>query len=58
MTMKSMNKLRVLNLSGSVISLIYSLTIGAWPTVVLNLCLALINLFHLIRERITRKTAA
>lgn len=51
MTMKSMNKLRVFNIIGSVISVIYSLLIVAWPTVILNLCLASINTYHLIRSR-------
>ena len=51
MTMKSMSKLRVLNLSGSIISVIYSLIIVAWPTVVLNVCLAAINVYHLIKDR-------
>ena len=58
MTMKSMNKLRVLNLSGSIISIIYSLIIVAWPTVVLNLCLAMINIFHLIKEHRAKKAIA
>ena len=51
MTMKSMNKLRVLNISGSIISVIYSVIIGAWPTVILNVCLATINTYHLIKSR-------
>ena len=49
MTMKSINKLRMLNISGSVISVIYSLLISAWPTVILNVCLASINTYHLIK---------
>lgn len=56
MTMKSINKLRIFNLVGSIISIIYSLIIVAWPTVVLNVCLAAINIFHLINSR--RKTTA
>jgi hypothetical protein len=57
MTMKSINKLRIFNLVGSIISIIYSLIIVAWPTVVLNVCLATINIFHLINSR-RRTTAA
>jgi hypothetical protein len=57
MTMKSINKLRIFNLVGSIISIIYSLIIVAWPTVVLNVCLATINIFHLINSK-RRKTAA
>ena len=49
--MKSMNKLRILNISGSIISVIYSVIIGAWPTVILNVCLATINTYHLIKSR-------
>ena len=51
MTMKSMNKLRILNISGSIISVIYSVIIGVWPTVILNVCLATINTYHLIKSR-------
>ena len=54
MTMESMNKLRILNLSGSIISVIYSLIIVAWPTVVLNVCLAAINVYHLIKDRVAK----
>jgi hypothetical protein len=57
MTMKSINKLRIFNLVGSIISIIYSLIIVAWPTVVLNVCLATINIFHLINSK-RRTTAA
>ena len=52
MTMKSMNKLRLPNISGSIISVIYSVIIGAWPTVILNVCLATINTYHLIKSHI------
>jgi hypothetical protein len=57
MTMKSINKLRIFNLVGSIISISYSLIIVAWPTVVLNVCLATINIFHLINSK-RRTTAA
>ncbi len=57
MTMKSINKLRVFNLAGSIISVIYSLIIVAWPTVVLNLCLAAINIYHLIKSARSKTTA-
>ena len=58
MTMKSINKLRIFNLSGSIISIIYSLIIVAWPTVILNVCLAAINIFHLIKSHYEKVTAA
>ena len=54
MTMKSMNKLRILNLSGSIISVIYSFIIVAWPTVILNVCLAAINVYHLIKDHVAK----
>lgn len=57
MTMKSINKLRLFNLAGSIISVIYSLIIVAWPTVVLNLCLAAINIYHLIKSARSKTTA-
>lgn len=50
MTMKSINKLRIFNLTGSIISVIYSVMIVAWPTVVLNVCLAAINIYHLTKN--------
>ena len=49
MTMKSMEKLRIFNIAGSIISIIYSVIVVAWPTVVLNVCLATINIYHLIK---------
>ena len=58
MTMKSINKLRIFNLTGSVISVIYSVLIVAWPTVVLNVCLAAINAYHLIKNYTSRTDKA
>ena len=58
MTMKSISKLRILNLSGSIISVISSLVIVAWPTVILNLCLAAINIYHLIKAHRAKLKAA
>ncbi len=57
MTMKSINRLRILNVSGSIISVIYSVIIGAWPTVILNVCLAVINVYHLIKTNLLPKRA-
>lgn len=48
MMMKSINKLRIFNISGAIISIIYSALIGAWPVVVLNACLTVVNTYHLI----------
>ena len=47
MAMTSMKKLRILNMAGSVISAIYSAICGAWPVVVLNVGLIIINLVKL-----------
>ena len=55
MMMTSLTKLRILNISGSVISTIYSIIIHAYPIVLMNCCLILINLFHLIKDYINKK---
>ncbi len=49
MMMTSVTKLRILNVCGSVISGVYALVAGAYPVLLLNICLVGINLFHLIR---------
>ena len=49
MTMKSLVRLRILNISGSFISAIYAIISSAWPVVVLNVCLIAVNSYHLIR---------
>ena len=55
MMMTSVTKLRIVNMSGSVISAIYAGICGTWPIVVMNVCLFLINGFHLIRGRVVNK---
>ena len=55
MMMTSVTKLRIFNIAGSIISMIYSFLVQAYPVVLLNACLAVINLFHLIRAFIKRK---
>ena len=55
MMMKSINKLRILNISGSVISVIYSILSNTWPTVLLNGCLIAINVYHLIKAYYANK---
>ena len=50
MMMTSVTRLRILNICGSVMSGIYALCGGAYPILLLNLCLIGINLFHLIRD--------
>ncbi len=50
MMMTSLLKLRIINILGSVISLIYSLICNTWPIVIMNLCLILINVFQIIKQ--------
>ena len=55
MMMKSINKLRILNMSGSIISVIYSILSDTWPTVLLNVCLIAVNTYHLAKYYIEMK---
>lgn len=55
MMMTSVTKLRIVNMCGSVISAIYAGICGTWPIVVMNVCLFVINGFHLVREHIRKK---
>lgn len=55
MLMTSINKLRIINICGSIISCIYSVLVKAYPVAIMNLCLILINVFHLIRSYIKSK---
>ncbi len=50
MMMTSVFKLRVINVCGGAISAVYSVFYGAWAVVVMNICLIIINIFHIIRE--------
>ena len=49
MMMSSLFWLRCLNISGSVINVVYAALTGAWPVVVLNAGLILINTVQLCR---------
>ena len=49
MLMRSVFKLRIINLAGSIIFSVYALIIKSYPTAVMNICLALINIYYLIR---------
>ena len=52
----SMIRLRLLNFLGAAVVTLYALLIGAWPMVLLNTLLALINGYHyflLLRQRST-----
>ncbi len=55
MMMTSVTKLRIVNMSGSVISAIYAAICGTWPIVVMNVSLFIINGFQLIRGRAKNK---
>lgn len=52
MTMRNVIKLRILNMCGSVISTTYSIIVGAWPIVAMNVAIFSINLYHIITEKI------
>ena len=54
MMMKSINKLRMFNISGAIISAIYSAIIQAWPVVLLNVALTVINVYHLISAAVKK----
>lgn len=49
MLMTSVVKLRIINLTGSVIFAGYALAIRSYPTAIMNICLAGINIYHLYR---------
>ncbi len=50
MMMTSMKKLRIFNISGSVISAIYAAILQTWPVVFLNVGMIVINVIQLIRS--------
>ena len=50
MMMTSVTRLRILNICGSVIGAVYALPGGAYPVVLLNVCLVGINVFQLLRS--------
>ena len=59
MMMTSVNKLRIVNMSGSVVSAIYAALSNAWPVVLLNVGLFIINAIQLIRfNKIKRELIA
>lgn len=55
MMMTSVEKLRLFNAVGSVITGLYAAISGTWPVVLLNVGMLVINVYHLIRSRIGRK---
>lgn len=53
MLMSSVVRLRVINLTGSLIFAIYALIIKSYPTALMNVFLVSINIYHLMRLRDT-----
>lgn len=49
MMMTNVKKLRLFNLAGSVVSMIYGVLTSTWPTAFLNFSLAIIQIVQLIR---------
>ena len=58
MLMTDINKLRIINISGGVISLIYAICVNTMPVVVLNATLVTINTIQLIRSKINSRRFA
>ena len=56
MLMTSVFKLRIINLTGSVIFAIYALIIKSYPTAFMNFFLVGINIYHLIKLGNTKKS--
>ncbi len=50
MAMTSLIKLRIFNMAGSLVSMIYALCIGTWPVVLLNFGMIAINALQLVRH--------
>lgn len=49
MMMTSVLKLRIINMCGGFISMVYAILVNTWPVVVLNACLICINFFQTVR---------
>lgn len=50
MMMTTLKRLRILNISGSVISMIYAAAMNTWPVALLNFGMILINTVQLCRQ--------
>lgn len=48
--MKSMRKLRFINIIGSIFFVIYSIAIKAWPVALINTFVVGVNIYHLTRH--------
>ena len=49
MLMTSIKKLRIINMTGSIIFTVYALIIHSYPTAFMNFCLVIINVYNLYR---------
>lgn len=56
MTMTSMTRLRIINIIGGTISMIYSFLSMTLPIALMNAVLIAINITHLITSALTKKT--
>lgn len=50
LAMRSIVKLRVLSMTGGIVFTVYGLLIGAWPIVITNVAVTLVNIWALRRE--------
>lgn len=54
--MVSVVKLRIVNSIGSIIFTVYAFIIHSYPTAIMNLCLVLINIYHLVKMSNTKES--
>ncbi|MBQ8267407.1 MAG: hypothetical protein IJZ21_03380 [Clostridia bacterium] len=52
MMMTSMNKLRIVNIAGNAVTMIYSIIVNAWPVVFLNGGIIIVNVSQRVRARV------
>lgn len=57
MMMTSMNKLRIVNIAGNAVTMIYSILVNAWPVVFLNGGIIIVNVIQLVRVRLQKNRA-
>ena len=54
MLMTDLNKLRIVNILGAIVSMIYAICVNTMPVVVLNATLATINITQLILKKVNK----
>lgn len=52
--MKSVNKLRFVNILGAICFVIYSVAIKAWPVALINLFTICVNIYYLARKDVAK----